>query len=86
MLRAHWLYAPSLDRTVGPDKTDDTADLVEQARQMGVTQHVAQHASWPGGRAIDARTMRHPGYAMSQSARPGWSASSRAQDVRRAGR
>lgn len=70
MLSTHWQYAPSRDRTVGADKAYDQADFVAQARQVGVTPHVAQNASRPGGSAIDARTTRHPGYAMSQSARP----------------
>lgn len=33
---------------------------------MGVTPHVAQNIERRGGSAIDARTTRHPGYAVSQ--------------------
>ena len=32
--------------------------------------HVAQNLARPGGSAIDGRTTRHVGYAMSQHARP----------------
>ena len=70
MLSAHWQYAPSRSRTVGADKAYDTADFVELVRQVDVTPHVTRNESRPGGSAIDARTTRHPGYAMSQSARP----------------
>jgi transposase len=70
MLATHWQQAPARHRTVGADKAYDTADFVEQARQVDVTPHVAQHTARPGGSAIDARTTRHAGYAKSQSARP----------------
>jgi hypothetical protein len=46
------------------------ADFVDQARQIDVTPHVAQNDTRRGGSAIDARTTRHPGYAMSQHTRP----------------
>jgi transposase len=70
MLATHWRCAPSRHRTVGADKAYDTADFVDQTRQMDVTPHVAQHDTRRGGSAIDARTTRHDGYAMSQHARP----------------
>src|SRR4030095_13165939 len=35
-----------------------------------MTPHVAQHDTRRGRSAIDPRTTRHPGYAMSQHARP----------------
>lgn len=57
-------------RTVGADKLFDTADFVEVARGLGVTPHVAQNLKRTGGSAIDARTTRHAGYAMSLHARP----------------
>lgn len=48
----------------------DQGDFVDQARQVETTPHVAQNTARPGGSAIDARTTRHDGYAMSQRARP----------------
>jgi transposase len=70
MLSTHWRHAPDRQRTVGADKAYDTADFVEQARQVGMTPHVAQNDTRRGGSAIDARTTRHAGYAKSQRARP----------------
>ena len=50
--------------TVGADKLYDTADFVAGCRERGCTPHVAQNDS--GRRsAIDGRTTRHPGYAIS---------------------
>jgi hypothetical protein len=43
MLSTHWLHAPPWHRTVGADKADDTADFVEQVRQVDMTPHVAQN-------------------------------------------
>jgi transposase len=55
-------------RTLGADKGYDTQACVEELRALGVTPHVAQHTK--GRRsAIDARTTRHPGYAVSQQKR-----------------
>ena len=70
LLSSHWRCAPPRHRTVGADKAYDTADFVDQARQMDVTPHVAQNHTRRGGSAIDARTTRHVGYARSQHARP----------------
>jgi transposase len=70
MLSTHWRFAPRRRRTVGADKAYDTADFVGQVREIGVTPHVAQNKTRRGGSAIDARTTRHPGYAISQHARP----------------
>ena len=70
MLGARWRYAPPRHRTVGADKAYDTADFVEQVRQVDMTPHVAQNDTRRGGSALDARTTRHAGYAMSQHARP----------------
>jgi transposase len=54
--------------TVGADKAYDTKDFVAEARNMNATPHVAQNDK--GRRsAIDGRTTRHPGYAVSQQRR-----------------
>jgi transposase len=54
--------------TVGGDKLFDTKDFVAEMRRLGVTPHVAQHTN--GRRsAIDRRTTRHAGYAVSQRIR-----------------
>ena len=55
--------------TVGADKAYDTKDLVAECRNMQVTPHVAQNVKRPGGSAIDERTTRHDGYAISQKKR-----------------
>jgi transposase len=54
--------------TVGADKAYDTKDFVEETRNMNATPHVAQNNK---GRksAIDGRTTRHAGYAISQQKR-----------------
>jgi transposase len=55
-------------KTVGGDKNYDTRECVASLRKRGVTPHVAQNRS--GRRsAIDGRTTRHRGYALSQRAR-----------------
>jgi transposase len=54
--------------TVGGDKLFDTQDFVAEMRRLDVTPHVAQHTN--GRRsAIDRRTTRHAGYAVSQRIR-----------------
>lgn len=54
--------------TVGADRGFDARDFVEDLRELGATPHVAQNTS--GRRsAIDGRTTRHPGYALSIRAR-----------------
>ena len=54
--------------TLGADKAYDTAEHVANLRAIGVTPHVAQNLS--GRRsAIDGRTTRHQGYAISQRIR-----------------
>jgi len=55
--------------TVGGDKGFDTADFVRECRNMRVTPHVAQNLRRRGGSAIDPRTTRHAGYALSQKKR-----------------
>ncbi|MGH7041726.1 MAG: IS5 family transposase [Acetobacteraceae bacterium] len=54
--------------TLGADKAYDTADFVAELRRLGVTPHVARHTSRRRS-AIDGRTTRHPGYAISQRIR-----------------
>src|SRR5271157_4254630 len=55
--------------TLAGDKGYDTRDFVANCRTLGVTPHVAQNEARPGGSALDPRTVRHPGYAISQSIR-----------------
>jgi transposase len=55
--------------TVGADKAYDTKDFVAECRNMQVTPHVAQNIKRSGGSAIDERTTRHDGYAISQKKR-----------------
>jgi transposase len=55
--------------TVGGDKGFDTRDFVKECRQMGVTPHVAQNDKRRGGSAVDGRTTRQVGYAISQRKR-----------------
>jgi transposase len=67
-LAALHLMKPHADRprkvTLAGDKGFDTTDFVAELREINVTPHVAQNTS--GRRsAIDGRTTRHPGYAVS---------------------
>ena len=55
--------------TVAGDKAFDNYGFAERARALNVTPHVAQNLTRRGGSAIDARTTRHPGYAISQRIR-----------------
>jgi hypothetical protein len=55
--------------TVGADKGYDTREFVAECRQMRVTPHVAQNTNRAGGSAINGRTTRHAGYALSQRKR-----------------
>ena len=55
--------------TVGADKAYDTKGFVKACREIGVTPHVAQNLNRTGGSAIDGRTTRHVGYAVSQRKR-----------------
>ena len=61
---------------MGADKGYDVQDFVNELRSMNVTPHVAAKAK---GSAIDGRTTRRPGYALSQRIRKrieepfGWS-------------
>ena len=74
------MIEPRADRpvriTLGADKGYDAEDFVNELRAMNVTPHVAAKAK---GSAIDGRTTRHAGYALSQRIRKrieeafGWS-------------
>jgi len=55
--------------TLGADKAYDTRDFVEQCRARNVIPHVAQNQNAHRRSAIDGRTTRHPGYAVSQRVR-----------------
>ncbi len=55
--------------TLAGDKNYDTRAFVRQCRNARVTPHVAQFQHARRSSAIDGRTTRHPGYAMSQTAR-----------------
>ena len=50
--------------TLGGDKGFDAADFVMELREINVTPHIAQNNSRRRS-AIDGRTTRHPGYAVS---------------------
>jgi transposase len=52
--------------TIGADKGYDTAGFVQGLRDLGITPHIAAKAKYG---AIDGRTTRHPGYAISQRKR-----------------
>ena len=54
--------------TVGGDKNFDTAGFVAALQELNATPHVAQNTSNRRS-AIDRRTTRHPGYAVSQRLR-----------------
>jgi transposase len=70
MVQAQSERAPGRRRTLGADKAYDVREFVDLTRDLGTTPHVAQNLNRRGGSAIDARTTRHDGYAMSQHARP----------------
>lgn len=54
--------------TVGADRGYDTSGFVQALRDLKVTPHVAQHTNGRSS-AIDERTTRHDGYAVSQQKR-----------------
>jgi transposase len=66
------MIEPRADRpaaiTLGADKGYDAQDFVNELRSMRVTPHVAQNSSGRSS-AIDGRTTRHGGYAVSQRIR-----------------
>jgi len=55
--------------TLAGDKNYDTSELVLALRKLNVTPHVAANTARKGGSAIDGRTTRHSGYAVSQKFR-----------------
>jgi hypothetical protein len=69
MLHAQWQRALGRRRTVGVDKAYDVPEFIDLTRELGTTPHIAQKLARPGG-AIDGRSTRNVGYAMSQHARP----------------
>ncbi len=54
--------------TLGADKGYDTREFVDVLREMAVTPHVTQNTTNRAS-AIDERTTRHRGYALSQHTR-----------------
>jgi transposase len=66
------MIEPRADRpravTLGADKAYDAEDFVNELRAMRVTPHVAQNTNGRSS-AIDGRTTRHGGYAVSQRIR-----------------
>jgi len=65
------MIEPRADRpeaiTLGGDKGFDAADFVMELREINVTPHIARNTTRRS--AIDGRTTRHPGYAVSQRIR-----------------
>jgi transposase len=55
--------------TLGADRGYDTREFVDVLRFLEITPHVAQNLKRAGGSAIDGRTIRHPGYEISQRIR-----------------
>ena len=55
--------------TVAGDKAYDTRQFVQSCRERNVAPHVAQNLNRQGGSAVDGRTTRHAGYAVSQRKR-----------------
>ena len=66
------MIEPRADRpnaiTLGADKAYDAEDFVNELRTMNATPHMAQNVSGRSS-AIDGRTTRHAGYAVSQRIR-----------------
>ncbi|WP_237480695.1 IS5 family transposase [Lichenibacterium dinghuense] len=54
--------------TLGADKGYDAEDFVNELRSMNVTPHIARNTAKRRS-AVDGRTTRHPGYAVSQRIR-----------------
>ena len=55
--------------TLGADRGYDTAEFVASCRALKVTPHSARNEGRAGGSALDRRTARHVGYAVSQRVR-----------------
>ena len=66
------MIEPRADRpraiTLGADRAYDAEDFVNELRAMNARPHVAQNANGRAS-AIDGRTTRHAGYALSQRIR-----------------
>lgn len=62
------LPARARRRTLAADKAYDTSDFVARTRERGFTPHVAQNTTNRSS-AIDGRTTRHAGHAVSQRIR-----------------
>lgn len=63
-------HAPnSSGATVGADAGYDTSDFIAACRERGITPHVAQTRDKRRRSAVDGRTTRHGGYAVSQRIR-----------------
>ena len=61
---------PTGRRTLSADKNYDTREFIATTRRHGITPHVAQYPTTAHRRsAIDGRTTRHAGYALSQQKR-----------------
>lgn len=56
-------------RTLGADRHYDTKDFVQGCREAGFTPHVAQNTTNGRPSAINGRTTRHAGHALSQRKR-----------------
>jgi transposase len=56
-------------KTIAADRAYDTRDFIAACRERHITPHVASHQTRFGGSALDARTTRHAGYAISQTMR-----------------
>ena len=86
------MIEPRADRptaiTLGADKAYDAEDFVNELRSMNATPHVAQNTSGRSS-AINGRTTRHGGYAVSQRIRKrieeafGWIKTSAGQEKSR---
>jgi|SRR5690348_9555084 len=64
LLLAQGLNPAGRRRTLAADKGYDSRDFVRTVRELGFTPHVNQNQTYRRS-AIDARTTRHPGYAIS---------------------
>jgi hypothetical protein len=62
-------HSPGSHRiTLGADKAYDVHGFVDDLRDLNITPHIAQNTTNRSS-AIDTRTTRHPGYAISQQKR-----------------
>jgi hypothetical protein len=62
-------YSPGSGRlTLGADKAYDAHEFVDDLRDLNITPHIARNTTNRTS-AIDVRTTRHPGYAISQQKR-----------------